>query len=80
MKRKLIHLETSRIILRHWKVEYYTSFAEINSDPYVMKYFPKLFTRIESNILAKKIKSFIEKNGWGMWAVELKSIVNLLAL
>tara|TARA_B100000315_G_C14462809_1_gene534533 strand:- start:78 stop:434 length:357 start_codon:yes stop_codon:yes gene_type:complete len=45
----------------------------MNSDPDVMQYFPNTLSHKESDVFSKKIVSFIEKNGWGMWAVELKS-------
>ena len=79
-KENLIHLKTSRLILRQWKPDDYSPFSKMNLDPDVMQYLPNTLSRKESDVLSKKIESFIEKNGWGMWAVELKSKVNLLAL
>ncbi|EQB34862.1 hypothetical protein M947_10350 [Sulfurimonas hongkongensis] len=37
-----MELETSRIILRQWREQDLPVFAELNSDPDVMKFFPKL--------------------------------------
>ena len=40
-KENLIHLKTSRLILRQWKPDDYAPFSEMNSDPDVMQYFPQ---------------------------------------
>ena len=79
-KENAIHLKTSSLILRQWKIDDYTPFSKMNSDPIVMQHFPNMLSRSESDVLAEKIESSIEKNGWGMLVVELKSKVNLLAL
>jgi RimJ/RimL family protein N-acetyltransferase len=64
---------TKRILLRQWEIQDFVPFAEINSNPDVMKHFPKTLNQIESDCLADKIKLFIKNNGWGLWAVELMS-------
>ena len=66
-------LITNRLILRQWKEEDLPQFAELNADPEVMKYFPSVLSEKESNILAEKIRTRIEKNGWGFWAMETKA-------
>ena len=53
-------------------------FAELNSDPNVMKFFPKTLSRAESDELAGKIKKFITENGWGLWEIELISTSKLI--
>lgn len=68
-----IVLETERLKLRQWIRKDYKGFASINSDPDVMEYYPNILSEDESNLLAKKIKSLIDKRGWGFWATELKS-------
>ena len=57
--------------------------ARINADPEVMKYFPKLLSRQESNAAVEKFKTLIAKNGWGFWAVESirdRSFIGLVGL
>ena len=66
------NIQTERLILRPWREEDLEHFASLNADPRVMEYFPSVLSREESDQLAKKIQSKIEKNGWGMWAVSLK--------
>jgi RimJ/RimL family protein N-acetyltransferase len=50
----------------------------MNADPLIMKYFPNVLSQFESNNLADKIRSNIDNNGWGLWAVELKSIESFI--
>lgn len=68
-----MELETNRIILRQWKQEDLPVFAELNSDPEVMKYFPKVLNRKESDEVAQGCQSLISEKGWGFWAAQLKS-------
>jgi ribosomal-protein-alanine N-acetyltransferase len=67
---EIIELETERLLLRQWRNEDLPNMASINADPEVMKYFPKLLSRQESNSAVDKFKSLISNNGWGFWAVE----------
>lgn len=63
-------LQTKRLTLRSWKKTDYGEFAKLNSDPEVMKYFPATLSREESDSLADRISTLIDKNGYGFWAVE----------
>lgn len=63
-------LSTKRLFLRHWKPSDLPLFAEMNSDPRVMRHFPKTLSEEESNLLAKKLIEELEKNPYGLWAVE----------
>lgn len=65
-------IETERLILRQWRAEDFAPFGQMNADPVVMEYFPKLLSREESDGFAAKFKGLIEKNGWGLFAVEIK--------
>ncbi len=70
---KVIELETERLKLRQWLPRDYALFSELNADPDVMAYFPRILTEPESMALAEKIKKLISERGWGLWAVELKT-------
>jgi RimJ/RimL family protein N-acetyltransferase len=70
---KMIELHTSRLLLRQWKKTDLPDFAEMNSNPRVMKYFPNLLTLEESIILVEKFSNRISERGWGLWALEEKS-------
>lgn len=65
-------LETSRLILRPWEAKDKASFAALNADPDVMRFFPAPLQRTESDNLAARFQEGITERGWGFWAVELK--------
>ncbi len=67
---EIIELKTNRLKLRQWKESDLPPFAEMTSDPEVMKYFPNPLSRTKSDELAHKIQSLISTHGWGLWAVE----------
>lgn len=71
-------IKTKRLLLRPWKDNDIESFAAMNADKQVMKYFPQVLTRGESYSLLKKISTHIEKTGWGFWAVEVPGISNFI--
>lgn len=58
-------IETERLYLRQWQASDFAVFAEINADPEVMKYFPKLLTPKVSDIIASKCQQLIANQGWG---------------
>mgnify|MGYP000856120950 CR=1 FL=1 len=65
-------IETDRLYLRQWQASDFAIFAEINANPEVMAYFPKLLPKSVSDIIAKKCQQLIADKGWGLWAVALK--------
>ncbi|MGM1004579.1 GNAT family N-acetyltransferase [Acinetobacter haemolyticus] len=73
-------IETPRLILRQWRDTDYLPFAEMSANPEVMRHFPKVLTRAESDVYIDKLKAIIEKQGWGFWAVELKQTQQLIGL
>ncbi len=68
-----MEMETSRLILRHWKSEDLQSYAELCADNHVMRYFVSPLTFQESHEQMSIIQNLITERGWGFWAVELKS-------
>ena len=66
-------IATDRLLLRAWNKKDLIPFAKLNADPVVMNYFPSVMSTEESNILAEKITTKIDANGWGFWAVECLS-------
>ena len=69
----IIELETHRLRLRQWRESDFEAFAKMNADVKVMEYYPSVLTAEQSNDLADKIQARIKENGWGFWAIELKS-------
>jgi RimJ/RimL family protein N-acetyltransferase len=48
-----------------------TPFAAMNCDPRVMEFFPKLYSKDESDTSAAKFAQHICDRGFGLWAVEI---------
>ena len=67
-----VYIETDRLLIRQWLKQDLDPFFYLNSCPEVMKYFPKLFSREESDNFVHKVSAQIEKNGYSFWAIELK--------
>jgi ribosomal-protein-alanine N-acetyltransferase len=65
-------LTTSRLILRRWREPDLNAFARLNDDPAVMEFLPRRLSRNESDAYAARIRTDMEKRGWGFWAVEVK--------
>ncbi|MGH7967109.1 MAG: GNAT family N-acetyltransferase [Limisphaerales bacterium] len=59
------------VLLRQWKDSDLESYCEMNADPEVMRHFPRLFTRLESQASFERLRKSIDENGWGLWAVEV---------
>ena len=68
----IINLETERLILRQWQADDFATFAQMNADPKVMQYFPKLLSEQTSDLIAHKCQQLISDKGWGFWAVSLR--------
>lgn len=64
-------IKTSRLGLRRWKESDLVPFAELNMNPTVMKFMPKILTDEESNSMVERINAHFDKHGFGLWAVEL---------
>lgn len=58
------------VILRQWKDTDFEPFAEMNSDPEVMRYLAPV-TRSDSLDAFSRIRREITQRGWGVWAVEV---------
>ncbi|SDI85331.1 Protein N-acetyltransferase, RimJ/RimL family [Frankineae bacterium MT45] len=63
-------MQTERLIMRSWRDSDREPFAEMNANPEVMRYFPALLTRAESDAAVDRIQASIDTNGFGMWAIE----------
>lgn len=58
--------------MRPWRQSDLAPFAALNRDPLVMEYMPKPLTRAESDQMVAKIREGLDKNGFGLWAVEVR--------
>jgi ribosomal-protein-alanine N-acetyltransferase len=68
-----VELSTPRLLLRHWRDEDLGPFAALNADAEVMRYFPSALTRPQSDELARYVQGLINVQGWGLWALEVRS-------
>jgi RimJ/RimL family protein N-acetyltransferase len=66
-------LETQRLILRQWQEADRDPFFEMNRDGEVMRYFPEVQTRAQSDGFVDRAMAFIDAHGWGLFALEEKS-------
>jgi RimJ/RimL family protein N-acetyltransferase len=64
-------LRTERLLLRRWRDSDLEPFAAMNADPVAMEHFPNTLTRAESDAFAEDIERRLERDGYGLWAVEI---------
>jgi ribosomal-protein-alanine N-acetyltransferase len=67
-------LRTERLVLRRWRPEDREPFAALNADPEGMRWYPKPLGREESDALVERIEEAIERDGFGLWAVEVSGV------
>ena len=65
-------INTERLIFREWKGSDLELFAEINACKQVCEFLPGPLSRKESDLFAEKIICHFEKNGYGLYALELE--------
>ena len=71
MKHNPEPIRTSRLILRQWRPSDLPTYAALNADPEVRRFWPSLLTREESDDQAQGFQRHIEEHGFGFWAVEV---------
>jgi len=64
-------MQTERLTLRRWQESDLAPLAALHGDPEVMRYFPKPLTRTESDAFVRRIEEKFDRQGFGVWAVEL---------
>ncbi len=67
-------LRTARLLLRRWREADRARFGDINSDREVMRHFPGVLSREESDALADQIEQHFRVHGFGPWVVEIPNI------
>lgn len=65
-------IETARLVLRDWREEDIPTFAAMCADPDVMRHFPRLLSYDEAATMARRIRAGLDRDGFGLWAVEVK--------
>ena len=69
---------TERLILRTWKEEDAAPYAALNADPRVREYFPSILTREQSDAEIGRIRAGYERDGFCMYAAELRATGELI--
>ena len=69
----MIILETDRLLLRHWRDDDLEPFAAMNADEKVMEFYPAPYSRDQSDASATRFQKSLVENGFGLYAVEVKS-------
>jgi RimJ/RimL family protein N-acetyltransferase len=64
---------TARLVFKVWQADHRREFAEMSSDPAVMRFFPALQTATQSDASVDAWVAHLEQFGWGNWAVELRA-------
>jgi RimJ/RimL family protein N-acetyltransferase len=57
--------------LRQWQESDFEPYAAMNADPEVMRWFLAPMSRDESRGQFDRLRSALDKRGWGVWAVEV---------
>lgn len=73
-------IETPRLILRKWRDADRPAFAAINADAEIMRYFPAVMSREESDAYIDRANLKIEEDGCGFFAVERKADGGLIGV
>lgn len=70
----MVYIETERLVLRSWRPEDLPVFIAMNKDERVMRYFPATLSDDETVAFYNRIQDEFSKKGWGLYAVERKSV------
>jgi len=69
-----MELRTPRVLLRQWKDSDFDTWATMNADPQVRRFFPSTLTHADAQAEADRIRGAIAQRGWGMWALEVPGV------
>jgi RimJ/RimL family protein N-acetyltransferase len=64
-------IRTDRLVMRRWRDADREPYAAMNADPAVMRYFPATMDRRASDASVDVIEERFERQGFGLWALEL---------
>jgi RimJ/RimL family protein N-acetyltransferase len=64
-------IRTDRLLMRRWQEPDREPYAALNDDPEVMRYFPGLISRADSDAHVDRMEDHFERHGYGLWALEV---------
>ncbi|MBP6898755.1 MAG: GNAT family N-acetyltransferase [Burkholderiaceae bacterium] len=65
-----VWLHGPRVTLRPWTDDDLAPFAALNADAEVMRHFPAMLDRGQSDALAGRVRERMAEQGWGLWALQ----------
>lgn len=67
-------IQTERLVLRRWREADREPFARMGRDADVMRHFPSLLTREQSDaMIDDRLEPHFEEHGYGLWALERRT-------
>lgn len=75
-----LELHTPRLLLRTWRPEDLPGFAALNADPQVMRHFPSVLSRAQSDASARRLQAHFVQHGFGCWVLERHAQPGLLGV
>jgi RimJ/RimL family protein N-acetyltransferase len=75
-----LQLATPRLLFRPWQDRDRAPFAAMNADPVVMRYFPNLMSREESDEALDRYNLQLDRDGFTMFALEDRTTAELLGI
>jgi len=71
--RRFDTIRTERLLMRRWRDADRDPYAAMNADPEVMRYFPPHLRpdRAASNTSIDRMEALFDRQGFGLWAMEL---------
>jgi ribosomal-protein-alanine N-acetyltransferase len=67
-------LRTERLLLRRWRDDDRARFAALNADAVVTEFLPTPITSADSDVMVDRIEKEFERDGFGLWAVEVPGV------
>src|SRR5262245_43145069 len=69
---------TPHLRLRPWRDQDLAPVAELNADPSVMEFLPRMLDRGESDAMVGRIRNHFDLHGFGLWAVEVPRVADFI--
>lgn len=76
----MLALHSQRLLLRPWQPADLRGFAELNGDPQVMRHFPSVMSRAQSDAMARRMQAHFVTHGFGYWVLERHDQPGLLGV
>jgi RimJ/RimL family protein N-acetyltransferase len=76
--RRFDRIRTARLVMRRWRDSDRDAYAAMNADPVVMRYFPATLDRATSDASVDRIESLFDKQGFGLWALEIAATAEFI--